>query len=156
MPSFAQIQGNLVSRFKVEYNAVMATKLTIGELATAAAVPTSTIRYYERAGILRPSGRSAGNYRLHSGSELERLRFIRAAQATGFTLDDIKALLRPAGCGKVQALIEERLSEVRERMKELQHVQKVLQESLAECREHEATGRCRVVDELTTRSKTPQ
>ncbi len=84
----------------------MATKLSIGELAKAADVPTSTVRYYERAGILRPSGRSAGNYRLYSQSELEQLRFIRAAQATGFTLENVTALLRPAACGKVQGVIE--------------------------------------------------
>lgn len=131
----------------------MATKLTIGELAKAAEVPTSTVRYYERAGILRPSGRSAGNYRVYSATELERLRFIRAAKATGFTLDDIRSLLRPAACGKVQSLIEQRLSDVGERMRELRHVQKVLRASLSECREHEETGRCRVVDELTARSK---
>ncbi len=131
----------------------MATKLTIGELAKAAEVPTSTVRYYERAGILCPSGRSAGNYRVYSATELERLRFIRAAKATGFTLDDIRSLLRPAACGKVQSLIEQRLSEVRERMRELRHVQKVLRASLSDCREHEETGRCRVVDELTARSK---
>ena len=133
----------------------MATKLTIGELAKAADVPTSTVRYYERAGILRPSGRSAGNYRVYSVGELERLRFIRAAQATGFTLDDIRALLRPAACGRVQRLIEERLTEVGARMKELRHVQRVLRASLSECREHEETGRCQVVDELTARSKSP-
>lgn len=131
----------------------MATKLTIGELAKAAEVPTSTVRYYERAGILCPSGRSAGNYRVYSATELERLRFIRAAKATGFTLDDIRSLLRPAVCGKVQSLIEQRISDVSERMRELRHVQKVLRASLSECREHEETGRCRVVDELTARSK---
>ncbi len=87
----------------------MATNLTIGELAEAAGVPTSTVRYYERTGILKPGGRSPGNYRVYSESELERLRFIRAAQATGFTLGDIKALLRPAGCTKVQGVIQERL-----------------------------------------------
>ncbi len=134
----------------------MATKLTIGDLAKAADVPTSTVRYYERTGILKPGGRSPANYRVYSESELERLRFIRAAQATGFTLDDIKALLRPAGCSKVQGIIEERLSEVRHRMKELRHVQKVLRSSLAECRAHQETGRCRVVDELTIRSKSPK
>lgn len=131
----------------------MTRELSIGELAKAADVPTSTVRYYERAGILRPSGRSAGNYRIYSAAELERLRFIRAAQATGFTLHDISALLRPAACAKVQNLIEERLEHVSKRMKELRHVQKVLRASLAECREHEETGRCRVVDELTARSK---
>lgn len=132
------------------------THLTIGELAAAARVPTSTVRYYERAGLLKPSARSASNYRLYSERDLERLRFIRAAQATGFTLEDVTALLRPAACGKVQGLIEERLARVAERMRELRHVQKVLRSSLAECREHEQTGRCRVVDELTARSRAPK
>ena len=127
-------------------------KFTIGELAKAAEVPTSTVRYYERAGILKPNTRSAGNYRLYSEQELERLRFIRAGQATGFTLEDIKLLLRPAPCSRVQGLIEERLATVSERMKELRHVKRVLSESLAECRAHEATGRCKVVDELTVQS----
>lgn len=131
----------------------MASKLTIGELAAAAEVPTSTVRYYERAGLLRPSGRSSSNYRLYSSQELERLRFIRAAQSTGFTLDDIKQLLRPAACGKVQGLIEARLAEVASRMKELRHVDRVLRASLAECRAHEVTGRCKVVDELTARAR---
>lgn len=136
----------------------MTTKLTIGELAKAADVPISTVRYYERAEILKPSGRSAGNYRVYSEHELERLRFIRAAQATGFTLEDIKALLRPAACGKVQGLIEERLCEAGERMKELRHVDRVLRASLKECLAHEATGRCKVVDRLTlqARSKSPK
>ena len=122
----------------------------IGGLAGEAGVPTSTVRYYERAGILKPSGRSVSNYRLYSDDDLYRLRFIRAAQATGFTLGDITQLLRPAACGKVQALIEDRLELVAERMRELRHVQRVLKASLTECRQHQATGRCRVIDSLST------
>jgi MerR family mercuric resistance operon transcriptional regulator len=114
----------------------MAKHLTIGELAAAGSVPTSTIRYYERAGLLKPSARSPSDYRLFSADDLERLRFIRAAQATGFTLDDVTKLLRPAPCGTVQKLIEDRVDEVGSRMKELRHVQKVLRASLAECRGH--------------------
>ncbi len=131
----------------------MSTRFTIGELAKAAEVPTSTVRYYERTGILLPHGRSAGNYRVYADSELERLRFIRAAQATGFTLDDIRELLRPAACGKVQRLIEARLAEVEERMKELRHVDRVLRGSLKECKAHQATGRCKVVDELSATAR---
>ncbi len=135
----------------------MPTELTIGELAKAAGVPTSTVRYYERKRLLRPSGRSASNYRLYSDEDLERLRFIRAAQATGFTLEDVTKLLRPAPCGKVQGLIEERLTQLAGRMKELRHVQKVLRASLRECHAHEESGRCRVVDDLTAtaRAKRP-
>ena len=127
----------------------MTTELTIGELAKAAGVPTSTIRYYERAKLLRPTARSASNYRLYSQQDLKRLQFIRAAQATGFTLQDITKLLRPAPCGKVQGLIEERLANVEQRMKELRHVQRVLRVSLRSCQEHETSGRCRVVDNLS-------
>ncbi len=134
----------------------MVSQLTIGELAAAAGVPTSTIRYYERTRLLRPSSRSASNYRLYSQGDLERLRFIRAAQATGFTLGDVTKLLRPAPCGSVQRLIEERLAEVTTRMKELRHVQKVLRTALEECRDHQKSGRCKVVDDLSARSRRPR
>ena len=78
----------------------MAKKRTIGELAAEAGVPASTVRYYERAGLLRPSSRSPSNCRLYSEQELERPRFIRAAQATGFTLENVKSLLRLAASGQ--------------------------------------------------------
>jgi MerR family mercuric resistance operon transcriptional regulator len=71
----------------------MATEYTIGELAKAADVATSTLRYYERRGLVEPDNRSSGNYRLYDPETLERVRFIRAAQATGFTLDDVAMLL---------------------------------------------------------------
>ncbi len=131
----------------------MAKLLTIGELARAAEVPTSTVRYYEREGLLHPSARSAANYRLYSEDDLERLRFIRAAQATGFSLEDVTRLLRPAPCGRVQGLIEERLSHVEARMKELRHVKRVLGAALETCHEHEATGRCRVVADITATAR---
>lgn len=127
--------------------------MTIGALARAAGVPTSTVRYYERAGILRPRGRSAGNYRLYSNEDLQRLRFIRAAQDTGFTLEDITHLLRPTSCERVQSLIETRLEAVEARMRALRRVRGVLRKSLEECRDHEATGRCAVVAELSSRVK---
>jgi MerR family mercuric resistance operon transcriptional regulator len=129
--------------------------VTIGELAKAAGVPVSTVRYYEREGILRPAGRSVSNYRLYSQDDVERLRFIRAAQATGFALDDVRELLRPAPCRKVQDLIEHRLEVVETRMRELRHVRRVLRRSLDECHEHERSGRCRVVEDLSARAKRP-
>lgn len=133
----------------------MAGRVTIGELAKAAGVPVSTVRYYEREGILRPAGRSVSNYRLYSQEAVERLRFIRAAQATGFALDDVRELLRPAPCRKVQELIDHRLEVVETRMRELRHVRRVLRRSLDECREHELSGRCRVVEDLSARAKRP-
>jgi MerR family mercuric resistance operon transcriptional regulator len=135
----------------------MATRwLSIGELAQAGGVPTSTVRYYERAGLLRPRERSASNYRLYSKDDLYRLRFIRAAQATGFTLDDVSQLLRPAPCRKVQSLIAERLDQVEARIRELRHVRRVLKASFDLCREHEETGRCGVIDSISTTAGAPR
>jgi len=131
----------------------VATDLTIGALAKAAGVPTSTVRHYERAGLLLPSRRNGANYRLYSQEDLHRLRFVRAAQATGFTLDDIEQLLRPARCDKTQALIDARLGDVGERMRELRHVQRVLRGALDLCRQHEETGRCAVVETLSARAR---
>jgi DNA-binding transcriptional MerR regulator len=125
----------------------------IGELAKEAGVPVSTVRYYEREGILKPAARSGSNYRLYGTDDLDRLRFIRAAQATGFALADITELLRPSACGRVQRLIDERLVSVDERLRELRHVKRVLGRALAECQAHEPTGRCRVIDDLTARSR---
>jgi DNA-binding transcriptional MerR regulator len=72
----------------------MGRQYTITQLAQAANVPTTTLRYYERAGLVLPEGRSQGNYRLYSDESLRRLRFIRAAQAVGFTLDDVRGFSR--------------------------------------------------------------
>ena len=137
----------------------MQTFYTIGQLSQAADVPTSTVRYYERVGLLQPDGRSSGNYRAYSPAALKRLRFIRAAQATGFTLYDVTALLslrdgETAPCQEVQSLIEERLADATQRLKDLQHVQKVLKASLKLCREAEDSGRCHVIDDLTEVSST--
>jgi DNA-binding transcriptional MerR regulator len=126
---------------------------TIGQLARAAGVPTSTLRYYERAKILQPDGRSGGNYRVYGAAALERLRFIRAAQANGFTLEDISDLLSfrdgtTARCKQVQALIKNRLVDLRKRMEQMREVEVVLRSSLKMCRQFERTGRCQVIDNL--------
>ncbi len=126
---------------------------TIGKLARAADVPTSTVRYYERRGLLRPDGRSDGNFRLYGEAALERLRFVRSAQAAGFTLADITALLRfrdgdVTPCQEIQTLITSRLDQVTEQMDHLEHVQRLLRKWLDVCREADQTGRCGVLEGL--------
>jgi MerR family Zn(II)-responsive transcriptional regulator of zntA len=127
---------------------------TISQLAKSAGVPTSTIRYYERAGLLRPTSRSrGGNYRLYDDDAFDRLRFIRAAQATGLTLGDVATLLEhhhgsPASCREVRDLIERRLDDVKQRMKDLQLVKRVLTSALDTCQTTEPTDPCKVLDQL--------
>ena len=126
---------------------------TIGGLARAAGVPTSTVRYYERRGLLRSETRSRGNYRLYGLGALERLRFVRSAQAAGFTLSDITLLLRfrdgdPAPCRQVQDLITKRLARVAEQIEQFKGVETMLQRWLGVCRRSERTGKCGVLDGL--------
>jgi MerR family mercuric resistance operon transcriptional regulator len=111
---------------------------SIGQLAKAADVPTSTLRFYERAGLLAPDYRTGGNYRGYSERSLERLKFIRAAQSTGLSLQDIAQLFAKAdasapACDDVMAVLRTRLAEIRARLAELRQVERVLAASLESC-----------------------
>ena len=135
----------------------MKSTYTVGQLARTSDVPTSTVRYYERIGLLQSEGRTAGNYRRYGEGALERLRFIRAAQTTGFTLEDITALLQlrdgtVSVCQNVQDRIAERLGDLERRMAALLHVQRVLKATLKRCRETQQDGRCQLLDKLTAAS----
>ena len=135
--------------------------LTIGKLSKRAAVPTSTVRYYERTGLLEPEGRTSGNYRVYSRDAVDRVRFIRAAQATGFTLADIKSLLEfrdgvSAPCREVRVLIETRLSAVEERMTEFRHVRRVLRSFFQACLDAEQEDECHVLEKLSLAGPRPR
>ncbi len=131
---------------------------TIGQLAREADVPISTVRYYEKRGLLLPDRRSPGNYRIYSQAAMQRLLFVRSAQAAGFTLKDIVALLEfqesdAPPCKEVQDLIEARLEQVVEQIKHLKVVDRVLRNWLKVCCQAEQTGRCSVLDALQTPAK---
>jgi MerR family mercuric resistance operon transcriptional regulator len=73
-------------------------QLTIGKLATAGDVGVETIRYYQRRGLMGTPARSGGDgwgggVRRYDENDLRRLKFIRSAQASGFTLEEIAELL---------------------------------------------------------------
>ncbi|GAB4147236.1 MAG: helix-turn-helix domain-containing protein [Planctomycetaceae bacterium] len=126
---------------------------TISQLAKAANVPTTTIRYYERIGLLKPEDRSVGNYRLYTEASLQMLKFIRAGQESGFTLEDIRVLLVAEEdeipcCCDVQPLIEQRLEDVKQKLAKLHQVQRVLQSALRKCKRSRPNEPCHVVASL--------
>jgi Hg(II)-responsive transcriptional regulator len=94
--------------------------LTIGKLASAAEVGVDTVRFYERAGLLKKPVRSASGYRLYDAADAARLRFIRRAKALGFSLAEIVELLKlNDGGGRrsaVRALAEKRLAEIEQKL----------------------------------------
>lgn len=128
-------------------------RLTIGQLAQQAGVADSTIRYYERAGLIAPDGRTSGNYRYFEATSLERLRFIRAAQASGLSLHDVSTLLAfrdgmVAPCKEVRAVIEARLSDVKRQMRHLRQVQGILEGFRKDCEKGPRNKKCPVLAEL--------
>ena len=126
--------------------------MTIGEAARTTGVATPTLRYYEEEGLLSPTTRSRAGYRLYDARAIEQLRFIRSAQAVGFTLDDIRTLLSlDTGSGQacqaqVQRLLTQRLLEVNEKMKDLKRVQQALGQALDRCQR--SNGECNVLKEI--------
>jgi DNA-binding transcriptional MerR regulator len=112
--------------------------LTIGALAKAAGVPVSTVRYYERIGILTPQSRGENGYRQYGAREVERLRFVRLAHSVGFTLDDATLLLQmrenaPVPKSQVDELVRTRLARVDEQLAQLAEIKCVLSAALDCC-----------------------
>lgn len=123
---------------------------SIGELAAATGLPSSTLRHYEREGLLAPDGRTESNYRVYGERSRERLLFIRAAQASGLALEDVRRLLALRdGCAKpcpeVRQVLDQRLANVEERLEDLRRVRTALRDALATCQSSSATGRCEVI-----------
>ncbi len=128
--------------------------MNIGQLAKAAEVPTTTVRYYERAGLLAAPERSASGYRVYDERSVERLRFIRAAQGVGFSLNDIRELLAldsKSSCKSVQRLLEHRIGELDRKLAEMKFVRTTLGKALNRCRK--SRRGCPVLVDLRKRSR---
>lgn len=112
------------------------TALGIGALARAAGVNVETIRYYQRRGLLPQPERPWGGIRRYGEAELSRLRFIKAAQRLGFSLEEVAELLRledGAHCQEARALAEGKLADVRQRLADLQRMEAALARLSAAC-----------------------
>lgn len=112
--------------------------MTITQVSQATNIPSSALRYYESIGLLSSAGRTKAGYRLYPGGTPERIRMLRAAQAAGLTLDDIRTLLESAAstgvsCPSARRLLSVRLQQVRARLRELKRIECSLVAALASC-----------------------
>jgi len=101
--------------------------MRIGELAARAGISTKAIRYYEQIGILTPPVRTPSGYRAYDQAALGRLGFVRAAQALGLTLGEIRQVIAfrddgAAPCAHVTGLLQRRVAELGARIAELQQL----------------------------------
>ena len=131
----------------------MPTILTIGQLAKDAGVNIETIRYYERRHILGPTSRLPSGYRLYNHEAQLRLRFIKNAQALGFTLHEIEELLdlrvrSTARCGDVQKKAEAKLKHVEAKVRNLQSLATALRSLVRACQTRRLTAHCPILASL--------
>jgi len=105
--------------------------MRIGEVARRSGLAPSAVRYYEQVGLLPKPRRSSSGYRSYGDDTVDRLAFIRSAQAIGLTLAEVRQVLgiRDAGaapCRVVTELIDRRHAEVRARIAELEALEREL------------------------------
>jgi MerR family copper efflux transcriptional regulator len=139
--------------------------MRIGQLARQSGIAPSAVRYYEQLGLLPPPERMASGYRSYGEDTLDRLTFIRSAQAVGLTLAEVRQVLgiRDAGvapCGVVTELIDRRHAEVRDRIAELQVLERELtllleRAARLEPRDCDPLGICHVIPKAPTESSSP-
>jgi MerR family mercuric resistance operon transcriptional regulator len=127
------------------------TDVTIAGLARAGGVGVETIRYYQRRGLLRLPVRGAG-IRRYDGEDLRRLRFVRAAQAAGFTLDQIAELLALDATedrARARELARDRIAALDARIAELKAARDALARLERDCRGG-AAGPCPILQAFDT------
>ncbi|PKO84149.1 MAG: MerR family transcriptional regulator [Betaproteobacteria bacterium HGW-Betaproteobacteria-11] len=110
--------------------------MTIGELARAAGAHVETIRFYQRKALLVEPMRHFRKIRRYGQAHLARLRFIKAAQRLGFTLDEIAELLRldaALACGEAAQIAGRHLAVVQAKIADLERMEKVLSELITAC-----------------------
>ena len=125
---------------------------TRGALAARTGCNIETIRYYEKIGLLPPPPRSAGGHRLYGEGLVKRLNFVRRSRDLGFSIDEIRELLRLVDggtytCGEVEQLARDHVRDIRRKIADLRRLQRVLETMAAQCT-GDAVSDCPIIDAL--------
>lgn len=126
--------------------------MKISEAALASGCHLETIRYYERIGLMRSPDRTGSGYRAYAPADVERLRFITRGRDLGFSLEEIRSLLRLAqdpalSCGEVDQLARQHLIDIQARIADLQRMALELERTIGGCRGGER-GACTILETL--------
>jgi DNA-binding transcriptional MerR regulator len=157
------LDSGLYSRL---YDFVMATNqqtasatMQIGEVAKRTSLTADAIRFYERRRLLPKAVRSVGRFRLYGDGTIERLHFIQQMQGLGFSLREVGELIqlrdrKVEACESVRELLNAKLTDVRAKVQELQHLESELEMDLRKCnrelnhRRRHAAHACPVLEEV--------
>ena len=122
--------------------------LTIGTLAKRSGVSVETIRYYQRRHLLHEPSKPLGGYRKYSAATVKRVRFIKRAQALGFTLEEITGLLgldERMACVETRAVAAQKLALIAEKMSDLSRMKKALSRLVRACDASSAGEPCPII-----------
>jgi MerR family copper efflux transcriptional regulator len=127
--------------------------LNIGEVARRSGVNLDTVRYYERRGLLPKPSRSASGYRKFSPDQVRRIRFIKHAQALGFTLTEIEELLAlrvhpKTACLAVHVQAESKIAGIDEKISSLRGMKRALSKLTSTCRGRGVVSDCPILEAL--------
>lgn len=127
--------------------------MRIGEVAARAGVHVQTVRFYERRGLLKKPPRLSSGYRDYPAEAVRVVRFVKQSQALGFTLNEIKALIRlrdhrPGNSTQVRAALQTKLRSIDERIHLLQTMRDELDLILRTCKCGDKDLSCPLVEAL--------
>jgi Cu(I)-responsive transcriptional regulator len=129
-------------------------QISIGHLAKGTGTKVVTVRYYEQIGLLPAPSRTAGNYRTYSNENMRRLRFIRRCRDLGFTLDQVRDLLRLSSqkdekCAEVDRITAQHLIEIEQKISDLKRLAKELRRLNNCCQGKGIIADCRIIEALS-------
>jgi len=115
-----------------------APEVTIGRLSELTGVNIETIRYYERTKVLPAPARTANGRRIYQSADVRTLAFLRRSRELGFSLDEIRALLRLGGperasCREVRRIATHHLDDIRAKISDLRKLERLLAKTVGQC-----------------------
>ncbi len=131
---------------------------TIGVVSKKTGVNIETIRYYEKIGVMPKPSRSTGGNRVYNEQQVKRLSFIRRTRELGFSLDEIRELLRLVDentytCAEVATLSQKHLDDVKAKIKDLRKIERHMKDMLSQC-SREKVPDCAIIDVLFSELRT--
>lgn len=126
--------------------------LSIGALSERSGVNIETVRYYEKIGVMPPTQRSAGGHRIYGAEHVSRLHFVRRGRELGFSLDELRELLRLVDghaytCAEVHALMVKHLADIHCKIADLRRLERVMSDMAAQCK-GDQVPECPIIDAL--------
>ncbi len=126
--------------------------MKISEAAAASGCHLETVRYYERVGLVPSPNRTGSGYRVYAQADVERLRFVTRGRELGFSLEEIRSLLRlnddpKLSCGDVDALARVHLADIHQRLEALTRMAGELERVILQCAGGER-GACAILGAL--------